>query len=75
MLETYLGGYAVIQKRTAVAAVLDLTGKEWESLKRPREANGAERNQVSIVDDIGDIIGALGTGNETTGGTVDEGAV
>ncbi len=72
--ETYLGQYAAIQKRTAVA-VLDFTNEEWESLKRLREADGAERNQVAMANDIDDIIGALGTANETTGGTIDEGAV
>ena len=40
-----------------------------------READGAERNQVSMADDIDDIIGSLGTGNETAGGTTDKGAV
>ena len=44
-------------------------------MKRLREANGVERNQVTMTDDIDDIIGASGTGNETTGGTVDKGAV
>jgi hypothetical protein len=75
MLEAYLGRYAAIQKRTAVASVLDFTDKEWESLKRVREADGAERNQVAMANDIDDIIGALGTANETTGGTIDKGPV
>jgi hypothetical protein len=75
MLETYLGWYAAIQKRTAVASVLDFTDKEWESLKRLREADGAERNQIAMANDIDDIIGALGTVNETTGGTNYKGAV
>ena len=44
-------------------------------MKRLREANGVERNQVTMADDIDDIIGALGIGNETTGGTIDKGAV
>ncbi len=44
-------------------------------MKRLREANGAERNQVTMANDIDDIIGALGTGNETTGGIIDKGAV
>ncbi len=44
-------------------------------MKRLREVNGAERNQVAMANDIDDIIGALGTANETTGGTIDEGAV
>ncbi len=73
--KTYLGWYAAIQKRTAVASVLDFTDKEWESLKRLREADGVERNQVAMENDIDDIIGALGTANETTRGTIDKGAV
>jgi hypothetical protein len=68
MSETYLGRYAAIQKRTAVASVLDFTNEEWESLKRLREADGAERNQVTMANDIDDIIGALGTAKEMTGG-------
>jgi hypothetical protein len=51
------------------------TGEEWVALKRLREADGVERNQVTMADDIDDIIGALGRGNETTGSTIDEGAV
>jgi hypothetical protein len=70
MSETYLRWYAAIQKRTAVAAVLDFTDEEWESLKTLREADGAERNMVAD-----DIIGALGMENETIEGTIDEGAV
>jgi hypothetical protein len=75
MSKTHLGWYAAIQKRTAVASVLDFTDKEWESLKRLREADGVERNQVAMANDIDDIIGALGTANKTTGGTIDKGAV
>ena len=30
---------------------------------------------VAMADGMDDIIGALGTGNETTGGTIDKGAV
>ena len=37
--ETYLGWYAAIQKRSAVAAVLDFTDEEWESLMRLRDAD------------------------------------
>jgi hypothetical protein len=75
MSETYLRRYAAIQKRTAVASVLDFTDEGWKSLKRLREADGVERNQAAMANDIDDIIGALGTANETTGGTIDKGAV
>jgi hypothetical protein len=75
MLETYLGRYTSVQKRNAVLAVQDFTDKEWEFLKALKEANAAKRNQAAMANDIDDIIGALGTENEMTGGTIDEGAV
>ena len=75
MSETFLGRYAAIQKRTAVAAVLDFSVEEWESLKRLMEADGAEMSEGATADDNGNCSGALGTGNETAGGTIDEGAV
>jgi hypothetical protein len=71
MLETFLGRYAAIQKRTAVAAVLDFTNKEWESLKALREADGAATTTTTVDD----IIGALGMENEMIEGTINEGAV
>jgi hypothetical protein len=40
-------------------------------VRRLREADGA----VVIADGIGDITGASGNGNETTGDTIEEGAV
>ena len=39
MSETFLGRLAVLQKRNAVAAVLDMSDDEWESLKALREAD------------------------------------
>ena len=71
MSETYLGRYAAIQKRTAVAAVQDFTDKEWESLKALREADGAATTTTTVDD----IIGALGMENEMIEGTINEGAV
>ena len=71
MSETYLGRYAALQKRTAVAAILDFTNKEWESMRGLREADGA----FVVADGIVDITGALGNGNKTTGDTIEEGAV
>ena len=64
-----------VQKRTAVAAVLNFTDKEWESLKALKEADAAERSQVAIANEFSHIIGELGTENETAGGTIDKGAV
>ena len=69
------GNDASIQKRNAASAVLDFTDEEWESLKALKEADAAERNQVAMANDIDDIIGALGTENKTTEGTIDKGAV
>ena len=37
MSDTYLGRYAAMQKKNAVAAVLDFTDEEWESLKKLKE--------------------------------------
>ena len=54
----------------AVAAVLDFTSEEWESLKALRGADGVERNMVTD-----DIIGALGMENEMIEGTITEGGV
>jgi hypothetical protein len=52
-------------------SILDFTDKEWESVRRLREADGA----VVIADGTGDITGASGNENETTGDTIEEGAV
>ena len=44
-------------------------------MKRLREADGAELNKVAMTDGIEGIIGELGKGSETTGDTIEEGAV
>ncbi len=44
MLETFLGRYAAVQKRNAVAAVLNFSAKEWDSLKALWKADAAETN-------------------------------
>jgi hypothetical protein len=75
MLETYLGRYAAIQKRTAVAAVLDFTNKEWESLKRLRDADATERREGATASDNYNNTGVQGMENGTIGGEYDEGAV
>ena len=66
---------ASIQKRTAASTILDFTNEERDSLKALKESDAAERNQAAMANEIDDIIGALGTENETTGGTIDEGTV
>jgi len=55
MSDTYLGRYASMQKKNAVAAVLDFTNEEWESLKKLKEddmmrgtANGGEINEEEV---------------------------
>jgi len=63
MSETYLGRYAAIQKRNAVAAVLDFTDEEWESLKRVRDADAEERSNGATSRDNNDNSGVQGLVN------------
>ena len=44
-------------------------------MKALREADGEEMSEGATADDNGNYTGALGTGNETIGGTIDKGAV
>ena len=69
------GDDASIQKRTAASSILEFTDEEQASFKDLKEADAAERSQAAMENEIDDIIGTLGTENETTGGTVEEGAV
>jgi hypothetical protein len=74
MSETFLGRYAAVQKRNAVAAILDFTDKEWESLKALKETNATvESSQTVVANDIDNNSGALGMENKTIGGSIDEG--
>ncbi len=59
----------------AYDTILDFTDEEWESLKALMEANAAERRQAVTANEIDGIIGASGTKNETTGGTIGKGTV
>ena len=61
------GDDASIQKRNAASSILDFTYEEWESCKALKEADAAERSQAAMANEIDDIIGALGTENETPG--------
>ncbi len=54
MTETYLGRYAALQKRNAVAAVLDFTGEEWEMLKRLKEEDMVDGVVDAATGDGGD---------------------
>ncbi len=68
MSETYLGRYAALQKRNAVAAILDFTDEEWDSLKRMREADSFKGTNIDLADDNGNNVGALGAENGANGG-------
>ena len=68
MSETYLGRYAAIQKRNAVAAILDFTDEEWEAVKTMREADALDRANSALADDIGNSAGGLGAENEMNDG-------
>jgi hypothetical protein len=59
--------------RNAVAAILDFTDEEWESLKALKEANAGERSPAAVANDIDNNSGALGMENEMIGGTIDKG--
>jgi hypothetical protein len=72
MSDTFLGWCVTVQKRNAVAAVLDFSAKEWESLKALREANAAEINQTAVANESDNNSGALVMENETIGGESDE---
>jgi hypothetical protein len=64
MSETYLGRYAAIQKRNAVAAVLDMSEEEWESSKALREADTGNSTKKAMSNDNDNIIGMLEVANE-----------
>ena len=68
MSETYLGRYAALQKRNAVAAVLDFTNEEWDSLKRMREADSCKGTNIDLADDNGNNVGALEAEEGVNGG-------
>ena len=69
MLETFLdlGRYAAMQKRNAVAAILDFTGEEWESLKTLKEANEASRNNTTEADAVANNTGGVLMDHKTLG--------
>ncbi len=70
MSETYLGRYAAIQRSNAVAAILDFTDAEWESVKRMREANALATTKAALADDIGNSARALETENGANMGNI-----
>ena len=73
MLDTYLGRYAAMQKKNAVAAVLDFTDEEWESLKRLKEDN-MMRGITNAFKEGNDNNngGGLGAENGANGGEINE---
>jgi hypothetical protein len=66
--ETYLCRYAALQKRNAVAAILDFTDEEWVSLKRMREADSCKGTNIDLADDNGNNVGALEAEEGVNGG-------
>ncbi len=68
MSETYLRRYAASQKRNAVAAVLDFTDEEWESLKRIRDSDATERSDGATSRDNNNNSGGQGLENGTIEG-------
>jgi hypothetical protein len=67
MSETYLGRYAAMQKRNAVAAILDFTDEEWESLKTLKEADEASRSNTTEADAVANNTGLVLMNHETMG--------
>ena len=74
MSETFLGRYAALQKRNAVAAVLEMSDEEWESLKALREAEAQNATNTNS-DDNDNILGVLEAVNDLIGGKNNEEAV
>ena len=76
MANTYLGRYAVMQKKNAVAAVLDFTDEEWQSLKQLKE-DGMMRGMTNPSEEGNDNNdgGGFGAENGANGGDINEEAV
>ena len=69
MSETYLSRFTALQKRNAIAAVLDMSEDEWESLKALREANTGNSTQSTIMTENNDnILCKLKVANEVIWG-------
>ena len=68
MSETYLGRYATLQKRNAMAAILDFTDEEWEALKTMREADEVDRSEVTVLNSIDNNTGASEMENDMIDG-------
>ena len=75
MTETYLGRYAALQKRNTVAAVLDFSGEEWETLKRLKQDNMVDGVVDAVTGNINNNDGALGMENGVTGEDYNEESV
>jgi hypothetical protein len=74
--DTYLGRYAAMQKKNAVAAVLDFTDEEWESLKQLKEDDMMRRmTNPSEEGNNNNNGGCLGTENGANGGEINEEAM
>jgi len=64
-----------LQKRNAVAAVLDFTGEEWETLERLNEEYMVDEMVDTATGNVNNNDGALGTENGATGDDYNKGAV
>ena len=67
MSKTFLGRFAAVQKKNAVAAVLDISDDEWESLKALREAKAGNLMESAMPDKNDSILGKFEGENETIG--------
>ena len=73
MSDTYLGRYAAMQKKNTVAAVLDFTDEEWESLKRLKEGDMMRGiTNASKEGNNNNNGGGLRTENGANGGEINE---
>ena len=74
--DTYLGRYAAMQKNNTVAAVLDFTDEEWESLKQIKEDDMMREMANPSEEGNNNNNGAgLGAKNGVNGGDINEEAV
>ncbi len=67
MSESFLGRFAAVQKRNAVAAVLDMSDDEWDSLKALREADTGNLMESAMPDKNDSILDEFEGENETIG--------
>ena len=67
MMETYLGRCAALRIRKTIAAVLDFTEEEWETLKRLKEKDMVDGVVDAATGNVNNNDRALDTENGVTG--------